>query len=127
MSQAVLLSGIHNAVNRLSDTIATNTADEPVSDQKIWKEAVQKLEENDDGLTTDEMAKMLSIFTDDIDVASIYIKLGNPVIRVSYIQTELPNMMLIWQTSRGWGSWGSCEFFVQIQLLFHLPLYYTMY
>ena len=89
MSQAVLLSGIHNAVNCLSDTIATNTADEPVSDQKIWKEAVWKLEENDDGLTTDEMAKMLSIFTDDIDVASIYIEPGNPVVRVSYVQTRI--------------------------------------
>ena len=79
--------GVQDSINRLTDIMVSHLVEDPATTSR--NRAIRLLQEQEDGLTTDQKVAMISCFMEDVVAADTYILLTAPELRQSWIHMML--------------------------------------
>jgi len=91
-SAAIALIGLQGSINRFTDIlIKSMTAPDDLATPS-WVQAVKRVQDVDDGLSTREKVELIKQFHENEDIAGTYLLLTDQAVRQAWIRIELESV-----------------------------------
>jgi len=89
LSSAVAMVGIQGSINQMTDIFEQSITTLKDKTTEAKKDAIKTMQTIDDGLSTNQKAKMVSIFAQNGSIANVYLVLTDIAVRHSWLQQIL--------------------------------------